>query len=48
MTAIVDTPAAKASDPSKVDSRVVRRRLGPGHRIRFAFWVGPIVLIAIW
>ena len=31
-----------------VDVRVVRRRLGPGHRIRFAFWVGPIVLLAVW
>ena len=30
------------------DVRVVRRRLGPGHRIRFAFWVGPVLLLAIW
>lgn len=33
---------------STVDQRVVRRRLGPGRRIRFAFWVGPIVLLAVW
>jgi len=33
---------------SPVDVRVVRRRLGPGRRIRFAFWVGPIVLLSIW
>jgi sulfonate transport system permease protein len=31
-----------------VDARVVRRRLGPGRRIRFAFWVGPIALLAVW
>jgi sulfonate transport system permease protein len=31
-----------------VDVRVVRRRLGPGRRIRYAFWVGPVVLLAIW
>jgi sulfonate transport system permease protein len=33
---------------SKADIRVVRRRLGPGHRIRFAFWVGPTLLLAVW
>jgi sulfonate transport system permease protein len=33
---------------SKIDVRVVRRRLGPGPRIRFAFWVGPTVLLAVW
>jgi sulfonate transport system permease protein len=38
------TTAAAAT----VDVRVVRRRLGPGHRIKFAFWVGPVVLLAIW
>jgi sulfonate transport system permease protein len=31
-----------------VDVRVVRRRLGPGRRIRFAFWVGPVALLAVW
>ena len=31
-----------------VDVRVVRRRLGPGRRIGFAFWVGPTVLLAVW
>jgi sulfonate transport system permease protein len=30
------------------DERVVRRRLGPGHRFRGAFWVGPAVVLAIW
>jgi sulfonate transport system permease protein len=30
------------------DVRVVRRRLGPGRRIRFAFWVGPVVLLTVW
>jgi len=33
---------------SAVDVRVVRRRLGPGRRIKFAFWVGPVVLLSIW
>jgi sulfonate transport system permease protein len=37
-----------ASEVSTADERVVRRRLGPGRRIRFAFWVGPIVLLAGW
>lgn len=30
------------------DVRPLRRRLGPGRRIPFAFWVGPVLLIAIW
>nr|WP_221375125.1 ABC transporter permease [Actinoplanes polyasparticus] len=30
------------------DVRVVRRRLGPGRRIPYAFWVGPILLLAVW
>jgi sulfonate transport system permease protein len=45
VTTVVETP--RAADP-KIDSRVVRRRLGPGRRIRLAFWVGPIVLLAVW
>ncbi len=36
------------ADASPIDARVVRRRLGPGRRIRFAFWVGPAVLLAVW
>jgi sulfonate transport system permease protein len=48
MTAIIDTPAGQVAESDKVDSRVIRRRLGPGHRIRFAFWVGPAVLLAVW
>jgi sulfonate transport system permease protein len=35
-------------DTERADVRVVRRRLGPGPRIRFAFWVGPIVVLAVW
>jgi sulfonate transport system permease protein len=27
---------------------VVRRRLGPGRRVRLAFWIGPAVLLAGW
>lgn len=33
---------------SRIDDRVVRRRLGPGRRVRFAFWAGPVVLLLIW
>jgi sulfonate transport system permease protein len=43
MTAVV----ARA-DPSSADVRVVRRRLGPGRRIRLAFWIGPVVLLTVW
>ena len=42
MTATLQAP------PPTTDSRVVRRRLGPGRRIRYAFWVGPTVLLAVW
>lgn len=31
-----------------VDERVVRRRLGPGRRIPFGFWIGPLLLIGLW
>jgi sulfonate transport system permease protein len=46
-------PAARIGGDSAVagpesDERVVRRRLGPGARIRYAFWIGPILLLAIW
>jgi sulfonate transport system permease protein len=30
------------------DDRVVRRRLGPGRRIRLGFALGPVTLLAIW
>lgn len=30
------------------DVRVVRRRLGPGRRVGFAFWAGPALLLASW
>jgi sulfonate transport system permease protein len=36
------------ADAPATDVRVLRRRLGPGRRIRFAFWVGPIALLAVW
>jgi sulfonate transport system permease protein len=44
----VGKAAAAGADASRIDARVVRRRLGPGRRIKFAFWVGPIVLLAVW
>jgi sulfonate transport system permease protein len=44
----VGKAAAAGADASEIDARVVRRRLGPGRRIKFAFWVGPIVLLAVW
>ncbi|MGA5300274.1 ABC transporter permease [Nucisporomicrobium flavum] len=49
MTATVHAPAAPATtDDSRVDARVVRRRLGPGRRLRFGFWAGPLLVLAIW
>jgi sulfonate transport system permease protein len=47
-SAVAGRAVGAATDDSRVDVRVVRRRLGPGHRISFAFWVGPIVLLAVW
>jgi sulfonate transport system permease protein len=44
-TAIEET--VLAGEPAE-DVRVVRRRLGPGPRIRFAFWIGPALLLALW
>ncbi|WP_017934215.1 ABC transporter permease [Nocardioides sp. Iso805N] len=41
----VETGAAERSDE---DRRVVRRRLGPGRRLRGAFWIGPALLLAAW
>lgn len=39
------TPTAPASE---ADERVTRRRLGPGKRIHYGFWIGPVLLLAIW
>ncbi|MBO0843262.1 MAG: ABC transporter permease [Nocardioides sp.] len=36
------------ANDKKEDVRPLRRRLGPGRRIPFAFWIGPVLLIAIW
>jgi sulfonate transport system permease protein len=46
MTATLHTPEVVVGDSS--DRRVVRRRLGPGRRIRFAFWIGPILALTVW
>ena len=49
MTAVVHVDAPLADpETAPADSRVVRRRLGPGRRIPYAFWVGPILLLVIW
>jgi sulfonate transport system permease protein len=48
MTTYTELHPAPRTGDLKVDVRVVRRRLGPGRRVRFAFWVGPIVLLAVW
>jgi len=40
--------SGRAAPASEADDRVTRRRLGPGRRIRYAFWIGPILLLAIW
>src|SRR5947209_2385603 len=42
MTLTLQAPAAKRTE------RVLRRRLGPGRRWRFTFWIGPVVLLTIW
>jgi sulfonate transport system permease protein len=47
-TGSIDVLDSSAGVPEEADVRVVRRRLGPGRRIRFAFWVGPAVLLAVW
>ncbi|GAA2050398.1 ABC transporter permease [Catenulispora yoronensis] len=46
-----DAATAAATAPAEdatLDLRVVRRRLGPGRRIRFALWIGPTLLLAVW
>ena len=47
-TVHVDQVRAAGTGDSRADVRVVRRRLGPGHRIRFAFWIGPLLVLAVW
>ncbi|MCO8269070.1 ABC transporter permease [Actinoplanes sp. TRM 88003] len=42
---ITDSRPRTATTP---DIRVVRRRLGPGRRIPYAFWIGPLLLLAVW
>ena len=42
---ITDSRPRTAATP---DIRVVRRRLGPGRRIPYAFWIGPLLLLAVW
>ena len=42
MTLVLEAPA---SEPAE---RVLRRRLGPGPRRRFTFWIGPALLLAVW
>lgn len=44
MTAVAERPATAAA----YDERVLRPRLRPGRRIRFGFWIGPLVLLAGW
>ncbi|MEU4688955.1 ABC transporter permease [Actinoplanes sp. NPDC023714] len=45
MTAVVAAPPRRRAT---ADSRVVRRRLGPGKRIPGAFWIGPVLVLALW
>ena len=47
MTAVQERPTT-TTERTVVDERVVRRRLGPGRRIPFGFWIGPVVLIGLW
>lgn len=48
MTAVQERPAVTTRSATPADERVVRRRLGPGKRIRFGFWIGPILLVGLW
>ncbi|WGL52396.1 ABC transporter permease [Nocardioides sp. BP30] len=36
------------AERSEEDRRVVRRRLGPGRRLPGAFWIGPVLVLALW
>ncbi|ACU72682.1 binding-protein-dependent transport systems inner membrane component [Catenulispora acidiphila DSM 44928] len=44
----LDRAVLAGDEPAREDVRVVRRRLGPGPRIRFAFWIGPALLVTVW
>ena len=49
MTAVQERSGLGAGPSGTVvDERVVRRRLGPGRRIPFGFWIGPVALVALW
>ncbi|MEU4420935.1 ABC transporter permease [Actinoplanes sp. NPDC024001] len=50
MTATVHADEVTVTGPERPgdDVRVVRRRLGPGNRIRFSFWIGPALALAVW
>lgn len=48
MTTVQERPTATGSTTPVVDERVVRRRLGPGRRIPFGFWIGPVLLVGLW
>jgi sulfonate transport system permease protein len=48
VTAVQEHPTVATPDATVVDERVVRRRLGPGRRIPFGFWIGPLLLVGIW
>jgi sulfonate transport system permease protein len=48
VTAVQERPAVTSQQAGPVDERVVRRRLGPGRRIRLGFWIGPLLLIGLW
>jgi sulfonate transport system permease protein len=47
-TVHVEQVSRAGTEDSRADVRVVRRRLGPGRRIRFAFWIGPLLVLAVW
>ncbi|AGL19034.1 ABC transporter permease [Actinoplanes sp. N902-109] len=40
--------SSKLAEAGPADVRVRRRRLGPGPRLRFGFWIGPVVLLGLW
>ncbi|MGY2702233.1 MULTISPECIES: ABC transporter permease [unclassified Nocardioides] len=48
MTTVQERATVAPRRGDRVDERVVRRRLGPGKRIPFGFWIGPVLLVGLW
>lgn len=44
----LEAPRTGVAGLEPTDDRVVRRRLGPGHRIPLGYLLGPVALLAFW